>query len=148
MSTTVIYTDGSCLPTNPGPGGWAYAIIDNNQADVVSGGSSWTTNNRMELTAALKALGTQESGSKVELYTDSEYVQKGISQYMPSWKEKDRLFGSRPVKNNDLWIRLDEENQRLDVTWHWVRAHNNNEWNEVVDKAAKAAVKNVVSGTS
>ena len=139
MSHVVVYTDGSCAPTNPGPGGWAYLLMDGRSEELVNGSERHSTNNRMEMTAAIEALKSIPDGTTLDLYTDSEYLQKGITIWIVSWKKKNRLTGPNAVKNNDLWQILDIENQRVSVNWHWVRAHNNNEYNERVDKAAREA---------
>ena len=127
-----VYTDGSCLG-NPGPGGWA--AISNDFS--ISGGSIHTTNNIMELTAALKAL--EHIGTKdVVIYTDSCYVKNGITKWIINWKKNGwKTTGGQPIKNRELWIQLDDVNSSH-VTWKWVKAHNGNPKNEEVDKLARS----------
>ena len=138
MGSVVFFTDGSCLPTNPGPGGWAYLRQAEGQAEQLeSGGVAHTTNNRMEMTAAIEALKTMPPGASLSLYTDSEYLKLGITVWIHNWKRKGRMNGHNSVKNSDLWLELDELNQKLNVDWHWVRAHNNHPDNERVDQAAR-----------
>ena len=140
----VIYTDGSCAPTNPGPGGWAYlSIVDGSATTVVSGSQSFTTNNRMELTAAIEALRSCHDEASVELHTDSEYVRLGITQWVQNWKRNRwERRNHQEVLNKDLWCELDAENERVEVQWHWVKAHAGHEFNDWVDEAARnAAVK-------
>ena len=132
-----IYTDGSCLG-NPGPGGWA-AI---SQSFTVSGGVPHTTNNIMELTAAIKGL-EASNGTPSVIYTDSCYVKNGITKWVTSWKRNGwKTSNSKPVKNKDLWVQLDQLNGPH-VQWKWVRAHNGNPHNEEVDKLAREEANRV-----
>lgn len=132
MYSMEVYTDGSCLG-NPGPGGWAAKGPD----FAVSGGAAHTTNNIMELTAAIKGLECTNN-SAVTLYTDSCYVKNGITKWVINWKKNGwKTASGQPVKNKDLWIQLDELNGPR-VQWRWVRAHNGNPQNEEVDKMARA----------
>lgn len=137
----VFYTDGSCAPTNPGPGGWAYLpVVDGVPSEVVNGSEPRSTNNRMELTAAIEALKTCPDGESVDLFTDSEYVRLGITQWMDAWIRNGWTRRKRgPVLNKDLWVELHEQNSRLRVDWHWVKAHAGDSFNEVVDQAARNA---------
>lgn len=138
----VIYTDGSCFPTNPGTGGWAFAVsAPDAKVWLTSGSDSWTTNNRMELTAAIEALRSCASGEHVQLHTDSQYVKNGITSWIAKWKRDGWVRGKarKSVLNKDLWQKLDEENQRVQVDWHWVKAHAGNKLNELVDRAARDA---------
>jgi ribonuclease HI len=126
----VIYTDGACSG-NPGPGGWAAILTYGDRCKEISGGEAETTNNRMELTAAISALDALKSASRVELHTDSEYVMKGITQWIHGWKRKGwRTAAGQPVKNADLWQRLDAARQRHQVDWRWVRGHAGHPENE------------------
>ncbi len=135
-----IYTDGSCSP-NPGPGGWAAIILpDKGKKRELSGKVSATTNNRMELQAAFEGLCALSVPSAVTLYTDSKYVQKGITSWISSWRKNKWLTKARePVKNQDLWQCLDREIQKHRVDWVWVKGHNDNKYNELADKLAVAA---------
>ena len=134
-----IYTDGSCLE-NPGKGGWA-AII-NNDGDIkkVSGREKNTTNNRMELMAPINALKEMNPNKKIEIYTDSQYVKLGITQWINTWlKNNWKTSKKEDVKNKDLWLELYNLNNSLDVKWNWVKAHAGNPLNEEVDLLAKKA---------
>ncbi len=131
-----IFTDGACSG-NPGPGGWAALLRYKTVEKEISGGELETTNNRMEMMAVIEALGALTKASTVDLYTDSQYVQKGVTEWMKGWKAKgwpDR------IKNQDLWKRIDSEVSRHNVTFHWVRGHDGHEENERVDKLAVAAI--------
>ncbi len=131
-----IFTDGACSG-NPGPGGWAALLRYKTVEKEISGGELETTNNRMEMMAVIEALGALKKASTVDLYTDSQYVQKGVTEWMKGWKAKgwpDR------IKNQDLWKRIDSEVSRHNVTFHWVRGHDGHEENERVDKLAVAAI--------
>ncbi|MGH8284114.1 MAG: ribonuclease HI [Gammaproteobacteria bacterium] len=140
MSEVVIYTDGACRG-NPGPGGWAAVLRVNAREKILQGVEANTTNNRMELTAAVRALEVLKQPSRVTLYTDSEYVQKGISEWLPAWKLRGwKTAGRKPVKNQDLWQQLDAAAGRHAVAWRWVRGHVGNPGNEQVDRLANAAI--------
>jgi len=140
MSTVQIYTDGACRG-NPGPGGWGALIKDGSEQRELSGAESETTNNRMELTAAIMALRALPGGSAADLYTDSEYVMKGLNEWLPSWKARGwKTAAKKPVKNQDLWQALDEANARHKVRWHWVKGHAGNDGNEYVDRLANKAI--------
>lgn len=131
-----IFTDGACSG-NPGPGGWAALLRYKTVEKEISGGEVETTNNRMEMMAVIEALAALKKSSTVDLYTDSQYVQKGVTEWMKGWKAKgwpDR------IKNQDLWKRIDLEVSRHNVTFHWVRGHDGHEENERVDKLAVAAI--------
>lgn len=134
-----IYTDGGCTG-NPGPGGWAAIMIPSSGSPVeISGGSSSTTNNRMELTAVIKALEKAEemgipSGGRINVYTDSQYVQKGISEWMRGWIAKGwKTSTGKPVKNKDLWMDLKKLNDGYNIEWQWVKGHDGNPMNERCD---------------
>lgn len=129
-----IYTDGGCWP-NPGPGGWGVVLIHPKQTKELSGGEYETTNNRMELTAAIEALRALKTPCKIDLYTDSQYLQMGITEWIVIWIAKNW----RKVKNVDLWKDLHVLVSHHDITWHWVRGHNGNKWNERADQLATEA---------
>ncbi len=135
-----IYTDGACSG-NPGPGGWGALLVYQGKEKELSGGEPGTTNNRMELTAAIMALEALKRPCAVDLFTDSQYVRHGITQWMHGWKARGwRTADKKPVKNEDLWRRLDTARQRHDVTWHWVRGHAGHPENERVDALARAGM--------
>jgi ribonuclease HI len=134
-----IYTDGGCKP-NPGPGGWAVLLIADGHERELSGGSPRTTNNQMELTAAIEALEALNQPCQVTLHTDSEYLQKGITQWLPRWVSNGwKTASKQPVKNQDLWQRLYEATRRHDIDWHWVKGHADNSYNNRVDRLATHA---------
>ena len=139
--TLVIYTDGGASP-NPGPGGWAAVILEPGcRPRELSGGAPSTTNNRMELQAAISALADLSEPSSVDLYTDSQYVRQGITSWLSRWKVQNwRRRDGGAVKNVDLWRRLESLNKRHRVHWHWVKGHAGNEWNERVDSLASAEI--------
>ena len=140
--TVAIYTDGACRG-NPGPGGWGAVLLYGEHRREISGAAPDTTNNRMELTAAIRALeALNRRSTDVALYTDSTYVKDGITRWLPGWKAKGwRTASKSPVKNRDLWEALDALVQRHDVTWHWVRGHAGNPENERADTLAREALK-------
>lgn len=141
MSDSVeIYTDGACKG-NPGPGGWGALLVCRGVERELWGGEPATTNNRMELTAAIRALALLKRPCKVQLITDSEYVMKGIREWLPNWKKRGWKTASRqPVKNADLWQALDEQVARHEVHWQWVRGHNGHPGNERADQLANRGV--------
>ncbi len=135
-----IYTDGACSG-NPGPGGWAALLRWGDHERLLAGGDTETTNNRMELMAAIEGLEALTRPSRVRLHTDSQYVQKGISEWLPRWKAAGwRTAARQPVRNRDLWERLDAAAARHGVEWRWVRGHAGHPENERVDQAARAAI--------
>jgi ribonuclease HI len=135
-----IYTDGACRG-NPGPGGWAATLQLGAHFRELSGAEPATTNNRMELTAVIEALAALKRESAVRLYTDSEYVRRGITEWLKAWKARDwRTADKKPVKNRDLWERLDILAARHDIEWHWVKGHSGVPGNERVDRLANAAL--------
>jgi ribonuclease HI len=136
-----IYTDGACRG-NPGPGGWGVLLCWKGHEKTFYGGESQTTNNRMELLAAIKGLEALKRPCKVILTTDSRYVQQGISQWLPNWKRRGWLTADKqPVKNKDLWQRLDTAvNRQLQVDWHWVKGHNGHPGNERADQLARRGI--------
>ena len=134
-----IYTDGSCL-TNPGNGGWAAIINENNKKKIISGNEKNTTNNRMELLAPINALRGIKSGPKIKIYTDSQYVKNGITEWINTWLSNDwKTSKKEDVKNKDLWIELYNLTKFFDIQWIWVKAHDGNPLNEEVDLLAKRA---------
>ncbi|HVC02306.1 MAG TPA: ribonuclease HI [Steroidobacteraceae bacterium] len=140
MPGVEIYTDGACRG-NPGPGGWAALLINGVERKELSGALEQTTNNRMELTAAIEALAALKRRCSVRLYTDSKYVLQGITEWLPAWKARGwRTAGRAPVKNQDLWERLDLAAQSQDVEWHWVRGHAGTAGNERADELANLAI--------
>jgi ribonuclease HI len=135
-----IYTDGACSG-NPGPGGWAAVLLFNGREKEISGGEPVTTNNRMELTAAIKALEALKRPCTVELYTDSQYLRLGITEWINGWKARGwRTADKKPVKNEDLWRRLDEVRAGHQIAWRWVRGHAGDAINTRVDALAVAAI--------
>ena len=133
----VIYSDGACSG-NPGPGGWGAVMISGAHQKEISGGEPGTTNNRMELMAAIQALEALKKPCKVELHTDSQYVMKGISEWIHGWKRRGwKTADNKPVKNDDLWRRLDAARARHDVSWNWVKGHAGHELNERADALAR-----------
>lgn len=136
-----IYTDGACSG-NPGPGGWGAILVHGGTEKELSGGEAATTNNRMEMTAAIKALSALKSSCHVDLYTDSKYVMQGITEWIHDWKKRGwKTADKKPVKNADLWQELEEAASRHDVHWHWVRGHDGHVMNERADQLAVAAIK-------
>lgn len=143
-----IFTDGACSG-NPGPGGWGAVLISQGRSGghekEIWGGELATTNNRMELMAAIQALEALTRPCKVELHTDSKYVQQGIGQWIHSWKARGwKTADKKPVKNEDLWRRLDEARSRHDVQWRWVKGHAGHELNERADELARRGIKDVL----
>ena len=154
MQTSLkIFTDGGCSG-NPGPGGWAYVIItDTFQGEKIitqnKGAEKETTNNRMELTAviqALRALKTTDGiPRQATVYTDSQYVQKGITEWIRAWKRNSwRTSDKKPVKNQDLWMELDALAAELSVFWEWVRGHAGNKYNEICDQMTQEAIASII----
>ncbi len=136
----IIHTDGGCRG-NPGPGGWGAVLSYNGREREIWGGEPHTTNNRMELMAAIMALETLNRPCRVEIYTDSQYVRNGITAWISGWKARGwKTADNKPVKNADLWQRLDEARRRHEVSWHWVRGHAGNEGNERADKLTQRAI--------
>ena len=145
MTEVDIYTDGACRG-NPGPGGWGALLIFKDQEKELSGAETLTTNNRMELMGAIMALAALKRSVRVRLHTDSKYVCTGVSEWLPNWKARGwRTADKKPVKNQDLWERLDAENQRHHVQWVWVRGHAGNAGNERVDAIANAAIDDLLA---
>ncbi len=136
----IIYTDGACDP-NPGPGGWAALICSGSTQKTLSGGEPATTNNRMELTAAVKALQALQQPSNVTIYTDSTYLQRGISEWLPNWIRRNWRTTSGKVANRDLWEALVAATGTHQVEWRWLRGHAGHHHNELVDRLARQALK-------
>ncbi|WP_341987936.1 ribonuclease HI [Azorhizobium sp. AG788] len=132
-----IWTDGACSG-NPGPGGWGAILISGAHRKELSGGEVLTTNNRMELTAAISALEALKKPCAVDLHTDSEYLRNGVMKWMAGWRRNGwRTADKKPVKNQDLWERLDAALKSHDIAWHWVKGHAGNELNERADELAR-----------
>jgi len=135
-----IYTDGACRG-NPGPGGWGVVLRLNDREKELYGGESATTNNRMELTAVIRGLEALKRPSRVRVYTDSQYVQKGISEWIHGWKRNGwRTADKKEVKNKELWLELDELRKRHDIEWHWVKGHAGHPENERADALANRGI--------
>ncbi len=146
MSVITIYTDGACRG-NPGPGGWGALLQSGEHVKEISGAEPATTNNRMELTAVIRALEALKRPVEVRLYTDSEYVRRGISEWLPSWKARGwKTAARKPVKNQDLWQALDAAAARHRIEWHWVKAHSGVPGNERVDRLANLAIDALAAG--
>ena len=140
MSVVEIYTDGACRG-NPGPGGWAATLQSGEHLRELSGAEAETTNNRMELTAVIRALEALKRPVRARVHTDSEYVRKGITEWLASWKRRDwRTADRKPVKNRDLWEQLDLLAAKHEIEWKWVPGHAGVPGNERVDRLANAAI--------
>lgn len=138
--TIYIYSDGACKG-NPGAGGWGALLLTDGHRKEICGGEANTTNNRMEMTAVIRALESLKRPSTVEVHTDSQYVQKGISEWMAGWKRRNwRTADGKPVKNQDLWLQLDALSQLHRIEWKWVRGHNGHPENERADELANQGV--------
>ncbi len=145
MTDVQIYTDGACRG-NPGPGGWAALLVAGGERKEVSGSELATTNNRMELMAAIGGLTALKRRCSVQLYTDSKYVLKGLTEWLPNWKARGwRTAARQPVKNQDLWELLDAAATAQDVQWHWVKGHSGHVENEHVDRLANVAIDQLLS---
>ncbi len=139
----LIYTDGACSG-NPGPGGWGAVLISKGHEKELSGGEPQTTNNRMEIMAAIAALEALTKPCKVDLHTDSQYLRQGITEWISGWKARGwKTADKKPVKNEDLWKRLDLARTRHEVKWHWVKGHAGHPLNERADGLARAAIKSM-----
>lgn len=145
MKHIVIYTDGACRG-NPGPGGWGVLMLYSHHRKILSGAEQHTTNNRMELMGAIQALASLREPCKIDLYTDSQYVQKGISEWLEGWKKRQwKKADKSPVKNADLWEWLDKESSRHEVKWHWVKGHSGHPENDLVDSIANQAIDELLT---
>ena len=140
MKEVEIFTDGACKG-NPGPGGWGALLRFGNLEKSLSGGEHDTTNNRMELMAAIKALAALSEPCMVELTTDSQYFRKGITEWIVNWKKNNwRNSAKKPVKNSDLWQQLDKESGRHSIKWLWVKGHSGHRENEIADDLANEGI--------
>jgi ribonuclease HI len=143
-----IHTDGACSG-NPGPGGWGVILQWGDHTREFKGGEAHTTNNRMELMAAIMALETLKQPCEVDLHTDSEYLRQGITDWINGWKRNGwRTAARKPVKNTDLWQRLDAAVHRHTVHWHWVRGHSGHDLNERADELAREAISEIRAGAN
>jgi ribonuclease HI len=143
MKRVEIHTDGACIG-NPGPGGWGALLRHGKVERELSGGEPDTTNNRMELLAAIMALEALNRACEIELHTDSQFVQKGIGEWLPNWIRRGwKTASGDPVKNQDLWLRLQAAAQHHQVKWRWVKGHAGHADNERVDKLARAAAEKI-----
>ena len=135
-----IFTDGACKG-NPGPGGWGALLRQNGTENLIKGGEAYTTNNRMELTAAIMALEALSQSSQVDLYTDSQYLRQGMTSWLAQWKKKSWLNSKKePVKNLDLWQKLDNLAGLHQIKWHWIKGHSGHPENEQADRLANQAI--------
>ncbi|GJL82091.1 MAG: ribonuclease HI [marine bacterium B5-7] len=136
----VIHTDGACRG-NPGPGGWGALLEYRGKTKELNGSMPDTTNNRMELTAAVEALRSLKRSCRIKLYTDSTYVKQGLGEWMPRWKRNGwKTSAKKPVRNQDLWQALDAEAARHEIEWHWVKGHSGDPGNERADQLANLAI--------
>lgn len=134
----LIFTDGACSG-NPGPGGWAALLVYKNTKKTIQGSEEQTTNNRMEMMAAIEALKLLKEPCNIKLYTDSKYLQNGANIWMKKWQENNWKTGNKLIKNDDLWIALNQEMKKHSIEFHWVKGHSNHPENELVDKLAREA---------
>ncbi len=146
MKAVTAYTDGACRG-NPGPGGWGAILRYGENERELQGGERETTNNRMELMAAIEALGALKEPCRVALYTDSRYVRDGITRWLPDWRRRGwQTRAKKPVKNKDLWIRLDDLARIHEVAWHWVKGHAGHPGNERADALANLGLERALTG--
>jgi len=140
-----VYTDGACRG-NPGPGGWGALLVYEGNEKTLKGSESNTTNNRMELLAAIEAIRSIKEPCEIELTTDSQYVRKGITEWIAGWKRRGWMTAAKkPVKNKDLWLALDEEVASHSVEWHWVKGHSGHPENERADELANEAIDEMLA---
>jgi ribonuclease HI len=145
MTSVEIYTDGACRG-NPGPGGWAALLVAGTERKEVMGAEAATTNNRMELSAAIGGIKALKRRCSVKLYTDSKYVLQGVTEWLPNWKARGWKTAARePVKNQDLWQELDAAVATQDIEWIWVKGHSGHEGNEYVDQLANVAIDRMLA---
>jgi ribonuclease HI len=144
LPQVTIYTDGACDP-NPGPGGWAALLRSGKHEKTLTGSDPATTNNRMELTAAIRVLQALKGPSRVDLYTDSEYLKRGISEWLPRWRARNWRRKGGALANVDLWQELEAAMQPHEVRWHWVRGHAVDRDNQRVDRLARQAIRRKIS---
>lgn len=136
MKKITIYTDGTCKG-NPGPGGWGAVLIFEDDMKKICGGEKITTNNKMELSAAINALDNLSESCQIDLYTDSSYLKNGITSWLENWIKKNwKTASGKPVKNKELWDRLSHLTKKHTIKWYWVKGHSNNEYNEIADNLA------------
>lgn len=141
-----IYTDGACSG-NPGPGGWGVFMINDGEIHELKGGEEATTNNRMELMAAIEAIRATQNDSSFQLYTDSQYVKNGLNQWIHNWKKNGwKTASKKPVKNKDLWIELDSLAATRSIEWHWVKGHAGDPSNERADELAREGLQEYGKG--
>jgi ribonuclease HI len=140
LPEVIIYTDGACDP-NPGPGGWAALLRYKGREKILKGGEAHTTNNRMELTAAVMALQALKEPCQITIYTDSEYLKRGITEWLEGWRRRGWRRKEGPLANADLWQALDEALQPHQTVWHWVKGHASNRDNQRVDWLARSAIQ-------
>jgi len=144
--TVTMFTDGACRG-NPGPGGWGVVLIAGDNEKEIYGGESATTNNRMELLAAIRGLTALKRRCHVLVYTDSEYLRKGITEWLPQWQARGwRTAARKPVKNEDLWRELAEQAAGHEIEWHWVKGHSGHPGNERADRLANRGIDDLLSG--
>ena len=144
MKVVEIFTDGACRG-NPGPGGWGVLLRYNGTEKHLYGGEAHTTNNRMELLAAIRGLEAVSETCQIDLTSDSQYVRKGITEWLQGWKAKGwKTAAKKPVKNKDLWQLLDEQAQRHTVNWHWVKGHSGHRENEIADDLANLGIDDLL----
>jgi ribonuclease HI len=141
LPRVTVYTDGACEP-NPGPGGWAALLIFDEHEKVLSGSEPHTTNNRMELTAAVQALQALNQRARVDIYTDSEYLRRGITEWLPDWRRRGWKRKTGKLANIDLWQALETALSEHELNWHWVRGHAGDRLNQRVDGLARKAIRN------
>jgi ribonuclease HI len=145
MTEVEMFTDGACRG-NPGPGGWAALLVCGKERKEVTGAEADTTNNRMELSAAIGGLNALKRRCHVKLFTDSKYVLQGVTEWLPNWKARGWKTAARaPVKNQDLWQQLDLAVATQDIEWHWVKGHSGHEGNEYVDQLANRAIDRMLA---
>ena len=145
MIDVVMYTDGACSG-NPGPGGWGTVLMSGKHRKDLFGGERETTNNRMEMMAAIEALNALKQPSKVTLHVDSTYVKDGLTKWIHGWKRNGwKTAAKKPVKNQDLWMAMDEACQRHDITWKWVKGHSGNPGNELADELANQGIDEMLA---
>ncbi len=142
LPQVTIYTDGACDP-NPGPGGWAALLLSGDNEKVLTGSAADTTNNRMELTAAIEAFKALKRPCRVDIYTDSEYLKRGINEWLPGWRARGWRRKHGALANQELWQELDKSLASHQVAWHWVRGHTGQPQNERVDALARQAAQGV-----
>ncbi|MEZ0155124.1 MAG: ribonuclease HI [Candidatus Reddybacter sp.] len=144
MKAVEIFTDGACRG-NPGPGGWGVLLRYNGTGKRLYGAEAPTTNNRMELLAAIRGLGAVSEACQIDLTSDSQYVRKGITEWLQGWKAKGlKTAAKKPVKNKDLWQLLNEQAQRHQVNWHWVKGHSGHRENEIADELANLGIDDLL----